>query len=241
MFSILRIQKLKNRQQISAAVAHNLRLMNVPNSDESKQHLNKNFLAKNYGDLVGKMEQLFFDKNIKPRKDSVQAVEVLLTASPEFFINQETGEQDQELIEQWLKANQNFALSEFGKQNLLQFTLHMDETTPHIHLIFTPITKNNKLSMKELYGGKAKLSALQSRYAKAMKPFGLKRGKENSKAKHTTVKEFYALVNKLKSLNSDQMQEMAELLDQFDEENELEIGMNNMLMLKNLLKHAKKP
>ena len=231
MYSILRIQKLKNRQQIAAAVGHNLRLHNVQNADESKTESNRNFITFDYPSLISKLETTFYQKNIKTRSDSVLAAEVILTASHDFFKNEET-------TEQWLKANKKFALEEFGKDNLLQFNLHLDETTPHIHLIFTPITKDNRLSMKDLYGGKAKLSALQTRYNQSMRAagFDLKRGQENSQAKHNTIKRFYSLANKIQKLTQEQLQELSKLLDKFDLQNNIDDEMDNLQLLKTINK-----
>lgn len=231
MYSILRIQKLKSRQQIAAAVGHNLRLHNVPNADESKTELNKNFITFDYPDLISRLEKVFYEKNIKPRADAVLATEVILTASPEFFKNEET-------IKNWLEANKKFAAREFGKENLLQFNLHLDELTPHIHLIFTPITKDNRLSMKDLYGGKAKLSALQTRYNQSMRAagFDLKRGQENSQAKHNTIKKFYSLANKIQKLTQEQLQELSKLLDKFDLQNNIDNELDNLQLLKTINK-----
>lgn len=216
MFSILRIKKIKNRSQLSACQNHNLRLKNVPNADPEKLHLNKIGLAQNYKELVSNLEDKFQKNNINVRKDSVQCVEVVLTASPEFFKLQ-----TEEELRKWVNKNYKFARSEFG-ENMLQFVLHLDELTPHIHLIFTPITKDGRLSMKDLYEGKQKLSALQSRYAESMKEFGLKRGKEGSLATNTTIKEFYNFTNKLKKLKPNQIKKLAKNLEEFEKENEIE-------------------
>lgn len=215
MYCILRLKKIKTRAQLSACQNHNLRLKPVPNADPNKTHLNKTAGAADYKTLIAELEDKFNKHNIKPRKDSVQAVEVVLTASPEFF----TGEEEQ--LRKWVNQNYKWAKKEFGS-NLLQFTLHQDELTPHIHLIFTPITTDGRLSMKDLYGGKDKLQSLQSRYAESMGEFGLKRGKEGSLAKNTTIKEFYNFTNKLKNLKPNQIKKLAKDLEEFEKENEIE-------------------
>lgn len=201
MFSILRIEKIKTRSQISASQNHNLRLTAVSNADPSKSHLNRTSGAKSYKELIAELEDRFFKFGITPRKDAVQVVEVILTASPEFF----TGISDEKLKE-WVQANFKWAKEEFSG-NLLQFTLHLDESTPHIHLLFTPITPDGRLSMKDLYGGREKLSALQTRYAQRMEFFGLKRGIENSKAKHNVIKKFYSLVNDIEKIKKSENSE----------------------------------
>ena len=215
MYCILRLKKIKTRAQLSACQNHNLRLKPVPNADPNKTQLNKTAGATDYKTLIAELEDKFNKHNIKPRKDAVQAVEVVLTASPEFF----SGEEEQ--LRKWVNQNYKWAKKEFGS-NLLQFTLHLDELTPHIHLIFTPITQDGRLSMKDLYGGKDKLQSLQSRYADNMKEFGLKRGKEGSLAKNTTIKEFYNFTNKLKNLNPNQIKKLAKDLEDFEKENSKE-------------------
>lgn len=212
MYAILRLNKIKNRSQLSATQNHNLRLKPVANCDHTKSHLNITSGAKSYKELVSELEDRFFQYNIKPRKDAVQAVEVILSASSEFFENEE-------LLKEWANENYRWARQEFGKKNLLQFTLHRDEKTPHIHLIFTPITPDGRLSCKDLYGGSSKLSALQNRYAAAMSKFSLKRGIENSKTEHTSIKQFYTLVEKLKNLSDLQLKMIASQLEKFEKQN----------------------
>ena len=234
MYSILRLNKIKNRAQLAAAQNHNLRLKPVSNCDPAKSHLNMNSGAKSYKELVAEIEDKFYQHNIKPRIDSVQAVEVILSASPEFFEDNDT-----EKLRQWANENYKWAKKEFGT-NLLQFTLHRDETTPHIHMIFTPITSDGRLSCKDLYGGAAKLSALQNRYAEAMAKFGLKRGNKKSKSEHTDIKEFYTLVQKLKNLSKLQLKIIAHKLAEFDKQNnKLEATLDYNKLLEKIIKHQK--
>lgn len=208
MYAILRMQKIKNRQQLQSAISHNLRTINVPNADPNKQPNNKILLGQDYGTIIARLENKFIKHKIQPRKDSVQAVEFVLTASPDFF-------KDSETTQKWINENISFLKEEFGN-NLLNVVLHLDETTPHFHVIITPITQDGRLSCKDLYGGSAKLSALQTRYANKMKPFNLKRGKEKSTAEHTTIKEFYSLINTLKNLKANQLDEIATLIEKYD-------------------------
>lgn len=234
MFAILRMEKLKNRQQIKAAIGHNLRTIPVDNADEKKSKLNVYQGASDFASLMGRMEKRFLEHNIEPRKDSVQAVEFVLSASPEFWSNK-----TQEEIQQWANANIAFFANKFNKQNLLSYALHQDESNPHIHLILTPITQDGRLSCKDLLGGKAKLSKLQTEYANAMAKFGLKRGIERSNAKHTTIKQFYTLANKIKKLNKDQLKEVAELLTTFESDDKLNDEIDSELNLQ-LLKTINK-
>ena len=69
--------------------------------------------------------------------------------------------------------------------------LHLDETTPHIHAAIVPINPGASLSAKKYWGEAEGLRQLQTDYATAMRPMGLTRGIEGSKAKHTAIKAFY--------------------------------------------------
>jgi hypothetical protein len=117
------------------------------------------------------------------RKDAVKAMSMVFTGShtemKEIF-NSKQG------ATEWIKANMNFVKNEFGRENILRFTLHLDEKTPHIHAVVVPLTKDGRLSAKEIMGNREQMSARQTRYAEQMKPFGLQRGVVGSKAIHNS-------------------------------------------------------
>jgi septal ring factor EnvC (AmiA/AmiB activator) len=102
-------------------------------------------------------------------------------------------------------------------ENLLTFTLHQDETTPHFQALIVPITttpktvtlKNgeehirtgHRLTAAEMFS-KETLRQLQSDYADAMAPFGLVRGVEKSPARHEDIKRTYGLNRKVQELDT---------------------------------------
>lgn len=43
---------------------------------------------------------------------------------------------------------------EYGAENILYVTVHMDEKTPHMHFGVVPITEDGRLSVKEILGNK---------------------------------------------------------------------------------------
>ena len=49
-----------------------------------------------------------------------------------------------------------------GAENVIHFTVHMDETTPHAHWGAVPI-KDGRLSWKAFFDGRGGLSAFQDR------------------------------------------------------------------------------
>lgn len=116
------------------------------------------------------------------RKDAVKFLSLVLTGSHEDMINLS---RDQVKFKEWQQANYDFVSKEFGEANIMRFTLHMDEKTPHLHAVVVPLTEDGRLSAKEVMGNKKNLSLRQDRYAEAMEPFGLIRGVRESKARHT--------------------------------------------------------
>lgn len=99
----------------------------------------------------------------KRRKDSVLMVETLITASPEFFeaITQEEHRKFFERAVQFIK-------DEIGWQNIISAAVHMDEKTPHMHISFVPITKDKRLSAKDIIGNQKKLSDWQTKFHEYM-------------------------------------------------------------------------
>src|SRR5699024_11388990 len=55
---------------------------------------------------------------------------------------------------QFFEYAKEFLEQEYGKDNLLYATVHMDEKTPHMHYGVVPITDDGRLSAKEVVGNK---------------------------------------------------------------------------------------
>ena len=72
-------------------------------------------------------------------------------------------------------------MDKYGYENMLSAIVHVDETTPHLHLNFVPIN-DGRLSSKSLFD-RQKLAELQTElWEQVGKKYGLQRGKENSQA-----------------------------------------------------------
>lgn len=134
----------------------------------------------------------------KIRNDAVKYLKTVLTGSHE---DMKEIFKDGEKAKEWIRANGKFIENEFGKENIVRFTLHMDEKTPHIHVVTVPLTEDGRLSAKEVIGNKDKLKERQDRYAKAMKSFGLKRGVENTGIKHEDAKAYYGRIKRVENSN----------------------------------------
>ena len=86
----------------------------------------------------------------RTRKDSTMFVDTLITASPEFF----TGRSRKE-VQAYFTEAVAFMEKKVGRGNIFSAVVHMDEKTPHLHLCFTPITEDGRLSAKEILGNRA--------------------------------------------------------------------------------------
>ena len=127
----------------------------------------------------------------KVRKDAVKLVEGIVTASPEFF---ERASDDE--TRNFFDDAYKFCCDEFGEENMVHFTVHMDEETPHAHFGFVPLM-DGKLSWKEFFPNKMALGKMQDRfYERVGALYGLSRGekrKDGEPAKrHRSVAEYKA-------------------------------------------------
>lgn len=192
MKAICRVAKMKGAGSISGKSDHNYRQGHVPNADPLREQFNKEYVL-NCENLTNAIEARIHNLGIqKVRQDAVKGMEFILTASPQAFQRDQAGQVTSDYRESdWLKANLDFMKQRYGA-NLVAFTLHQDEKTPHIHAVVVPITPDKRLCAKELFNPKT-LKVLQTDYAAAMKPFGLERGIEGSRARHVEMKHIYGL------------------------------------------------
>ncbi len=127
--------------------------------------------------------------NCKVRKDSIKFVDTIVTASPEFFINRSP-----EDARAYFKQAVDFLAEEVGRENIFSAIVHMDERTPHMHLCFVPLTKDKRLSAKEIIGNRTKLVEWQDKFHERMSEVypELQRGEPavQTKRKHISVRLF---------------------------------------------------
>ena len=95
----------------------------------------------------------------RTRKDSVRLVEILFTATPEFFKGKKLPE-----IRQYFEEALRFFEQYQPRETIISAVVHMDEKTPHMHLSFVPLTPDGRLSAKEIVGNKKKLSWWQDKF-----------------------------------------------------------------------------
>ena len=93
-------------------------------------------------------------------------VEALITTSPEIMEKLNSSEQ-----RQFFERAAAFLYERIGKENVISAVVHMDEKTPHMHFCFVPITKDGRLSAKEVLGNKAAMCKWQDDFYDRMHGF----------------------------------------------------------------------
>lgn len=191
-YCICKMLKFHTFPQLTGIQRHNNREISLPHVHY--ENTPKNSILIDAGDSYSnawkkrvKQAEVESGQKLCRRKNSVLFFELYLGFSDDAELN----------IKQWAAANVKWLEDTFGKENILACTLHMDEQTPHIHADIIPIDNRNRLCMKSFVDGPNDMRKMQDAYAKAMEPFGLRRGEENSKAKAQTLTKFYKSVNQI--------------------------------------------
>jgi hypothetical protein len=197
-FSVLHINKYKSLGGIGSHIDRRHIAANV---DPLRTHLNEDSVyafssEMNLEKSVNKRITEGYTQSRAIRKDAVKALGIIMGGSHERM--QEIAA-DVTLFPAWKQANYDFVCQEFGDKNIVRFSLHRDERTPHFHCVVVPITSDGRLSADHFIGTPTKLRAYQDRYADIMKKFGLQRGihKELTKREHVTSKDYYKTINAL--------------------------------------------
>ena len=151
--AIIRVAKIKTAGAARGKTAHNYRLTDTPNADpERTAALNKEYVNTDRADYWSLAEQRIAEVvTRKVRDDQVRAMEFVLTASPEWFKRGADGQAEDMRESKWVADNLHFLKEKFGEKNVVSFTLHQDEKTPHVHAVIVPITPDGRLSAKELF------------------------------------------------------------------------------------------
>ncbi len=191
VYAIIRIAKLASQVHAHNATTHNYRQHEVSNADKEAQHLNREYINHAKTDYWTLAEARIGEAvTRKVRADQVRAVEVIMTGSPEAFVRGQDGRAADYSNSQWAQDNLNFLKEKFGEKNVVSFTLHQDEKTPHVHAVLVPITQDGRLSAKDIFTRQS-LRELQTDYAQAMAPHGMSRGIEHSQAEHQPMRRQY--------------------------------------------------
>lgn len=185
-YAILRFAKYKG-PEIGHIESHNERTKEKyasnPDVDMSRSHLNFHLVTPQRK-YRAEAEKQIAEAGCRTRSDSVRVVEALVTATPEFFKSKKKSE-----VKAYFQEALDFIKQNQKPETIISAVVHMDEKTPHMHLSFVPLTKDGRLSAKEIIGNKKKLTWWQDEFWKHMvkKYPDLERGESASETGRTHI------------------------------------------------------
>ena len=202
-YAILRNSKL-TRNKVIITYIHNERKSNNHsnlNIDTNKSNLNYHIKKCNTS-YVKEFDNLKLKGQI--RSNSIILCEYLFTSDKKFFSKLTEKETKRYFTECY-----NFVANykNLGNENIVSAVVHLDEETPHMHLVFAPVIhikdKDNididKLSCRDFFRGRNSYKILQDEFFKHIKSagFNLERGKdvEETNVNHIPINEFKKLTN----------------------------------------------
>ena len=191
-YIVARMEKYKS-SQLSGIYNHNERVFkNHSNKDidPSRSHLNYELTNRNKNQTYHKQIKEHINENRISsrgiRKDAVLCNEWVITSDKTFFESL-----NQEQTKEFFESAKNYFAEKYGEANIAYASVHLDESTPHMHLGIVPM-KDGKLSSKALFGNREKLREIQDELPKYLNKQGyhLQRGEADSKKKHLKTEEF---------------------------------------------------
>lgn len=169
MFCIMRTEKRK-RTDLSGIQKENTRTATEYNNKVVPGMDIFNVTLKESNNWLQDINKEIQAAGAKSRSNSVLALDTIYTASPEFFQGKANAENDK-FFQDCLKFHE----SRFG--HIISAVVHYDETTPHLHVISVPLTKDGRLSARDVIGNKAKMSKTQDQFFEQVgRGYGLERG-----------------------------------------------------------------
>ena len=198
-YAIIRNEKYK-RENLKGIYRHNERRnKNYSNKNINQELSYLNYSLKDCKHSYEKEFELIKEKyNLKGQIKSVSNIvcEYIITSDKEFF-NSIGAEETKRYFETAYKFVCDY--KNLGEQYILSAKVHMDEETPHMHLVFIPVVHtqdkkgNNidKIACSEFWKEKDSYRQLQHSFYKYVKAnnFNLERGKEDGRV-HLSVEDY---------------------------------------------------
>lgn len=169
MFCIMRTEKRK-RTDLGGIQRENTRTATEYNNKVSPGMDIFNVTLKESSNWLQDINNEIKAAGAKTRSNSVLALDTIYTASPDFFQGK-TNQQNDDFFKDCLQFHQE----RFG--HIISAVIHYDETTPHLHVISVPLTKDGRLSARDVIGNKSKMSKTQDSFFEQVgRGYGLERG-----------------------------------------------------------------
>lgn len=206
-YAIIRNEKLTRAEAQGRCVHNDRRAKNHTNKDidVSKSYMNY-YIKKNELNYVKEFDKLKekYDLKGQIRSNSIVVCEMVITSDSHFF-NKIGEKETRGYFEESYKFVCNY--NNLGERNILSAVVHLDEGSPHMHLVYVPVihTKDkdgkdiDKICCREFWKGRDSYRNLQNAYWSYVKSkgFDLERGlpAEETKREHFDIKEYKAITN----------------------------------------------
>lgn len=218
-YAIIRNAKYK-KENLAGLYKHNER----KNTNYSNKDINKNNSLKNYSikqcntTYSNAIKVLQKENNLQGRiiKTTNVACEFIITSDKEFF--EKIGEEE---TKRYFQTAYNFVANYkgLGEKYILSAKVHLDESTPHMHLVFVPVIHKidkksgkqiDKIACSEYWKGKDSYRQLQDNFHKYIveRGFELERGntRGNTHIPIETLKQITNYENIKYELTQEQIQ-----------------------------------
>ena len=210
-YAIVRNEKL-TRAEVNGKGTHNDRKAKCHTNkdiDSTRTHLNY-YIKKNNYTYTKEFDKLRKEQNLTGylRENSIIMCQMIITSDQEFF--NRIGEQEtKRYFNECYKFICNY--KNLGEENIISAVVHLDEGTPHLHLMFVPVVhtkdKENKpikkICARDFWKGRDSYRKLQNSYFEYVKSkgFDLERGLyvEETNRKNLSVEEFKKVTNYAKT------------------------------------------
>ncbi len=204
-YAIIRNANYK-RDNLAGLYKHNER----KNTNYSNKDIDKNKSINNYSikkcntTYLNAIKQLIKENNLKCRITSYTNLvcEFIITSDKEFF--ETIGEEE---TKRYFQTAYNFVANYkgLGEKYILSAKVHMDESTPHLHLVFVPVIRKldkksattvNKIACSEYWKGKDSYKKLQDNFYQYITDngFNLERGKTRE-VEHISTEKLKQITN----------------------------------------------
>ena len=157
-----------------------------PDVDMSRSEYNYDLIScDNYKRSIKEKMLNLVESSRAVRKDAVVVCNFIVTSDNE-TMNALGADRQREFFQDSVK----WFSDRYGADRVLNATVHMDETTPHLHIGVMPITQDGRLSAKAIFT-KTEMKAIQTEFARDVgEKYGLERGVEGSERTHLSEARF---------------------------------------------------
>lgn len=164
-YAIIRNEKYTKDEmnQLSPHNERNKKKYSNQNIDRTRSHFNYHLKKPKENTYYKEFQRLQKENNLTGQihKNSIYACEMIITSDKEFF--HKIGEKE---TKRYFQTAYNFIANynNLGSENIISAVVHLDEETPHMHLVYIPVvhikdTKSGKnlVSFRAMNFGKGKI------------------------------------------------------------------------------------